>query len=701
MNTMTEQRENKYAVILLVITLMIQGVLAGGEWWDPAPYLNDSALHLHQVERMNEALKSGEPLLDHWDPTIGLGYAFPRTYACGSHLLTLLLGRTGLGFETSWRLLVFFAWVIWPVSLYTGLRRFGEQPLAAACAASCAPLLHTVFRFGIAPETYLWQGYGLLPNLLAVVLLPQVIGWGQAAFTSTSSKALLLTVFLLFLVFNFHMITAYLATCGLILLAIWASLSQGKWQPLAKLCLMGVLTLLSCYPLLVPYFQDAAYINHTRFEPAHYWDSYPFAEIVQALILGDLFDAGVLIPSISLAMLVGVVITLRSGLSRLPLLGLFFFLLLFFGRTAWNPLVYILPFNENLPFERFVIGVQFFGLLLAGRGMAGIANRLPQWKITPIIILLPLSLHIGKNTHALLWRAPQQKLETRIALQHWQESGILESLRGLDSRGRRILVPRETDKAIGPVRFNHIALMEGLNHVGNLWHSMSLCSDFLYRMNESRSDHLNLFGLEYGLAPTGNWPTHLMVPMLNHKGISLYKVLRSNGLFQFGTIVEDLPGKLDDHYEYLCQWLDSDNPGKGYFPRFVSEDEPKLPLPANVPLGSVFQGPEPLQQGYGFKFRTIVPEPAWLIGKINFHPGFQAHLQDGTPLPIHMVAPAFLAIQVPAGESQITLFYQGDPWPGRLLMGIFLLWTGLGVLTCLIKKKTISIFPSHPDRSPS
>jgi hypothetical protein len=104
-------------------------------------------------------------------------------------------------------------------------------------------------------------------------------------------------------------------------------------------------------------------------------------ELARLAVTGQLFDYGRL-PWISVLIVVGVILAWRrrtGTLERFTLLLLGLTIVLLLGRTTWGSLYSLIPLHAEIEVIRYLNGVHFCGLLLAGPAAAFVVKRLSGW----------------------------------------------------------------------------------------------------------------------------------------------------------------------------------------------------------------------------------------------------------------------------------------------------------------------------------
>lgn len=668
--------------LLLAAAVLINLFIFSHELFFPVRAINDGLLHVHQIERMDQAWENGEHLIDHWDDSVGTGYPFLRTYSCLSHLMVWatyrLTGRT-IPIPTLYQWFVLLFWLAWPLVFFFTLRLLEIDPLPAALAAWICPFAHTVFRFGIDIETFGWMGYGFLPNLVGLVFFSLALGLG-VKFLKTGRQfgwAVLSQV----LALMGHLVMGYAAAISLCVCAGVSMVSErGKMKTLLRLFGLGFAAFGGSLFFLFPYATDRHFINRSTLEAISYWDSYGFVAAMKSLVTGTFLDYHVTVPVISIFFFLGLFKSLRRPKSNDLLLVLFlFWFIAFLGRSAWNPMVYLLPLNGNIPFERFLIPAQFFAIALAGSGLCWVMGFLRKgrhivvyrWGVLVLPILL-LGFHVGKNVEQGLFRTLDAKKATKWALKIIEEEfDPFAAILSTQNRPR-LLVPQDGDVRLGPIPFFAIPMIQGLPHIGFLWHSMSLNSDFLYQSDWNDPKVAQLWGVTYAIGPPDRLPASGFRTLKKEQWIEIGTANCFSGLFSSGIITRFLPGFPDDHRDAIQTWMASEDPKRGHYLGLsitktmeplqeAGEDIPGL-IDRNIVLGYEQKRGRP----FGFVVRVRYQEKGLLIARMTYHPGWHATV-DGAPVSTLMVSPSILAIPVDSGTHRIELDFRASPWWSRFL----------------------------------
>ncbi len=316
------------------------------------------------IERIVQEVERGGNPLDAWSPEWTFGFPMLRVYQTGAHLFValiyfLLFKAVPLITVLSW--IRFLAILLLPLSFYICGILMELGPSASLCSAIIAPLVSSNL-YGIEASSYVWAGYGLFPQSVAVNLLLLSLGFGWRALKT--GKGLKTTGVLLGLTAITHLIFGYMGAVTLVIFG-WRKPKHVAFIAAIAICISAFQIL----PLLI----DSPIINHSRWEPAWKWDGYGLNTI---RMLPDFLDAKRL-PILFVLALIGCIITSN----RVLMLCACFWTLLLFGRPVWGDAINLLGISPDFHIHRLVAGVQIFLVFLAGIALSKIsslANR--RWK---------------------------------------------------------------------------------------------------------------------------------------------------------------------------------------------------------------------------------------------------------------------------------------------------------------------------------
>jgi hypothetical protein len=374
-------RWKSWPTVVVALTVLVQADLLFHETRIGQCDLNDSVFHVTLAER---AAAERNPL-DFWVPEWTFGYPVLRTYQpLGSLFLTGLYHLLG----KSVSMVVLFAWVkflllvAFPVTVFFAARMIGLSDAAAAAAAAIAPFVSTNGLYGIEYGSYLWRGSGLYTQLVASHLFLLTIGF--AARTFRGERFVTVTGVLAGLTFLAHFIYGHMAALTIVLLAI-------LFRSWIRLAWIGAVAFAISAFQLLPMLRDMPLIARSRWEEAWKWDSFGAGAVMKWLVTGDLLDFGRL-PVITALVATGfaVAIITRDKTTRFVAIAAAFWIVVFFGRPTFGPLLTLLGFGDRVQLHRVIGGAHLFLILLGGIGFAAIARKPWLGALVALVLIVPI-----------------------------------------------------------------------------------------------------------------------------------------------------------------------------------------------------------------------------------------------------------------------------------------------------------------------
>ncbi len=595
------------------------------------------------------------------------GYPFFRTYPHLLHTLTWFASRvTSIPISLTYALILLCAWTLWPVSMYVGLRWLDLERSQASWITLFSCFASTQFRFGFEWLNQAWVGPGLGPYCMAIVLFPLALGLGRQWLRY--GRLLYPAVFGCWLCLWSHWVVGYVLVLTLVIDGLFNAKDLRSWQPLKRGTVWGALVLLKSLFFILPLVKDSATINRSIFEHQAYWDSYPVNEIFGALITGNLLDTTNSFPLITGCALAGFAWLVAKNQYRFFILLFAFWSIAFLGRSGLNPVTWVLPFSENIPFERFLFPVQWFSFCIAGlaaerlfkkwpklTGSAAFAGLFPT--LVSVLTLAWVDVPVlHKKSHQFSTLAAQYQSDDF-------QSGAIPS---------RTLLPFSDQVAYTGIAWHNIGLVNHVEHLGFLWHSMSWNSDFLYE-SDYRNPHIwQLWDIGWAIGPPSQWTFPWLVNLdsglyRNHHQTSRYEIVNhqpfspANSQEKKDTILSWIRTYRSDA-KYMVIGIDSTMNGKGSI-LDISDISPEHQAVV-----------------------ALVEEPGLLIAKWTYHPNWHVSI-NGEPGLIHEVSPSFCGVVVEnTGRHLIEFKYIPDPVYRRFF------WTclvDLGFLALFIRPKVV------------
>jgi len=331
-----------------------------------------------------------------------------------------------------YHLVLYLLLSFFPLSVFLALRVVHLPWLTAGFGALIAGHLSTDGLYGLDPTSFLWRGYGLSSQLFAMIWLPLALAFSYRYVTHEGTRGRSLVPAILFtaaataghlgigmIAFLSIGVLAFSQPLSVVLCApsptapwIHNSLATRRghsamkqWISETRQCLGNTLKqLLALYGgvflllgyWIIPTLTSNNYHNISVWDPIWKFDSYGAKIVLTNLLNGDLFDFG-RFPMVTILTCIGLFATVwpspnvtihhytndkKNGTHQeshpySPFALLFgFWLVMYFGRTTWGPLIDLIPGMREFHLSRFIVGVHLAGLFLAPIGISWILH---QW----------------------------------------------------------------------------------------------------------------------------------------------------------------------------------------------------------------------------------------------------------------------------------------------------------------------------------
>jgi len=710
---------------------------------------SDILLHTLLSEAVSEAVSSGKNFTDPWLGSMGMGHPMFHYYQHLPHLgvgLVHVITFKAFAVADIVRWSTYLLISIFPLSIYWSLRRFGFDQLSSALGGLVASLIATNGISGFSYTSYIGSAQGLYTQLWAMVLMPLALASGYRVLRE--GKGYFWAVLLLAATFTSHVLYGYMTfiTLGVLAFVVpmrfrlpWdlSSLSaarsgsraqrrrsrrsgQSQTPSIAvptppesetppfmvnllvrfrRLALISLLVVAVVSYFLVPLFLDIRFFNSSDVIDPRNYDSHGHSAVLRGLFEGDLFDFN-RFPSLTILLFAGLVVCLfkwRNPVFLVPPVVFVLWLLLYFGRPTWGPLIDLLPFSQNILMFRFIGGVHLGGILLIAVAL-GVSWR---WAISrpnvwysvaalAVTVLFLAPVYIDRRD-SLGEKA--QRLD-RCQQQETAEDPDLNALFDVLDRlppgrvyaGRFIYYEQHWGSSYfgACTLLQSRALAQGLDTTTALFHRYSLTSDVLDNFDESRPEQYNLFNIRYVIAPEGQSFPGFVRPLRQFGPHRLYEV-ETTGYFDLVGSEIAFAGEKDDFLPAATSWLASGLPGAKQHPVvFMGDTSAEIPTSlSEAPQAISAAAAGPLGPSRGMVFSeeigknhfaadVSVERESILLLKASYHPNWRAEV-GGAETETLMVMPGFVGIELPPGEDSVRLDYQ----PRRLRTVLFI----LGLLT--------------------
>ena len=655
-------------------------------------YDNDSTVHEQMVRFATARLRAGHLPLTSWFPFLGEGSPQFLHY---QSLPAILTGALGLltGPDTAFRWSLYLLLSLWPVSVYLAARSFGGSRAwggtagsgrpAAAAAAAMAPFLMSAPGVGYEQGAYVWLGYGVWTQLWAMWTLPLAWGWSWRAVRD--GRGYLRAVLLTALTVALHFETGYLALAVLLVWPLVGGRPLAARLRRAAVVLGG--SLLASAWVIVPLLRQRpwAAVNEAL-QGTGLVNGYGAHQVLGWLFTGQLLDAGRL-PVITVCAALGLALAWLAwsadANARALLAALAVCLLLAFGRTTFGSLVNVIPGSGDIFFRRFMMGVQLAALLLAGRGAAWLAARclrlaeawIPRWRpalslaaagVAAVVVLAPAWLQLDAYAHQ---DAAAIAVQRGADATQGAELDRLIAVIQRDGGGRTYAgMPSNWGQGftVGTIPVFQYLESRDVDEVGYTLRTASLMTDPEYYFDESDPSDYRLFGIRYLILPAGGQPpVHARLAM--RSGPYSLWTIEGTGYVQAGQIVGEISANRTNLGNRSIPVLDSGLADDGAYlsVRYGSGGGEDKPLPtapsqssaAAVSAGSVSQARADLADGEATATLRM-RRPGVAVLSASYDPGWTATV-NGRPEPTLMVAPALVAVDIPAGTDHVVFRYRG------------------------------------------
>ncbi len=672
----SESKEGR-AWVLVGLVVLIGAASLYPHWRVDPPQINDSILHEAATEYAVRHWEDHWPV-DHWFPSVTAGLPLFAVYPHLSHLTSAAVSRwfvPDVEPRLVYRALAYCLLALMPLSIFVSLRRMQLAPGAAAGAAILFPLLSARGLFGIGWDTYLWGGYGLIPQLWGVFFFFPALGWGHRALGTGRTWA---AAALLCLCALSHFLFGYMAAISLALVALVPRPGVELRQRLFRLARLGCLTAVGTAYFSLPLFLHRSFMLRSRWEDSWKWDSKGAAWVLEKLVSGSIFDHSV--PVLSIAAVIGVVVATRVARSRAGhterwlLLCTAMWVLLSFGRATWGRALDLLPLADGLHMHRFVGAVQVFGLILAGLGLRACWHLISRRTGSPGLALLLVSLLLLPMV-----RGRWERLETNLRWARDARAAIDGDsdwplvVAALKDRGPgRVHAGFAANwgerVSIGRSHAYTLLQSEGFDMTGYLFTAMVRPAEWQILLDSNDAGQVDLFNVR-SLVTRGDHVAPRFASRTQRMGRFALHDLPTSGYFAVGVVrdsrVPDLEiSSLGDGWTSVFErgrdWLGGDGPSESVY--VALGVEPDSAGASGRGRGRVLH--ESLSAGV-YEATVEVDSPADVILKVTRYPYWQSSV-DGVAVPHREVVPGFMAVSVPSGTHQIGFDYVPPRWKTAL-----------------------------------
>jgi hypothetical protein len=656
-------------------------------------YLDDASVHEQMVRFAAAQLSRGQIPQISWFPYLNLGSPQFLHYQSLAATITGLLGIViGPGVAFRWSL--YLLWALWPLSVYLAARWLGFSRPAGAVSAAMAPFLMSTMGVGYESRAYIWIGYGVWTQLWAMIVLP--FAWAASWRAIRSGHGYLTAGLLMAFTAALHFETGYLACLPLL---VWPLATPRSLRPsLVRAASLATGFLLLTSIVIVPLLAQRPWAAvNSALQGTPLVRGYGLPRLLQWLINGQLLDNGRL-PVVTVCLALGAALALRpraAAVERGVLLLLVACLLLASGPATLGPVAHLIPGWRDLFFRRFAMGAQLCALLLAGQGAAGLAQRCgallprrlvrrrfrPDLRALVALLAVVVLLAPAWQQARRIDDANAAQIASQVRADRLQGADVARLVRIVrrDGAGR---VYAGTAQNWGPsFRVGAVPVFKYLerldvDEVGYTLRTASLMSIPEYLFDERNPSDYAIFGVHYLLLPWWMRPHVAAQPLARQGPYRLWRT-RPPGYLRLGRVRGRIFADRTDLGARSLGFLRSGLAASGIYPA-VSFGGQSAAAPARlrgVPFDLFGAPARPVRVGRVVAERDALADgrvggrvqlahPAAVILSASYDPGWRAYV-DGRRAPTRMVAPALVAVQVPAGTHRVRFVYRGYsayPW---------------------------------------
>jgi hypothetical protein len=639
-------------------------------------------------------IRAGRNPFDSWYPYLGLGSPQFAEYQSLSHIFTGLLSIV-FG-DNVFRWAQYLLICTWPVTMYAGARLLGFDRWQASAAALFSPMLVNVVGYGFEWGSFIWLGSGMWSMVWALWLLPLALGLAWRAIACNERIAL--AAFVVGLTCALHFITGYLVLLSLGVFVLVHPPSILK--RLGRAALVGVGGMLIFAFVFIPTLKDLNFVNIDSFQANTFWvNSYGPGQVMAWLYRGEVFDFGRK-PVVTVFILLGTSVCLfrarRSEAARIPLGLMLLSLALWSGKGLVGPVISRLPGGKNMLLHRFIIGVHFSGLLLAGIGaawafgsVARLGSRVLRFRHSAIVVAAVMSVLAVAVLYPVFadrnHYAHDNNYFTSLQRAAEQTYGrdVFDLIDIAKARGDGRIYAGASNNwgavtKVEQVPLYQLPVQQDADSVGFYLRTNSLSADIEPYFNEGNIAQYDLFNVKYVLLPNPRRPSVPATLVATRADYSLYQV-NTSGYLEVVDTTEPIEANSHDMALVMTPYLSSPEVGEYRHP-LVAFDGKTNATPSTStaapyigPPGSVSFTSTSYDTGQ-FSGRVHANRNSWVMLKESYSPRWTATV-DGQPVQTAMVAPSFVAVPVTAGDHFVVFKYKP--------ISRYPLYFALGLLTLL------------------
>lgn len=569
-------------------------------------------------------------LFDNFNIRWNEGFSLNMYYAHLPQAVIAILGYIKILSLFEWfKLVKYLLLVFLPLSFFISARKLNFTYVQSLFAAVFSQMIFTDGLYGIDLTSYLWRGWGLFSQQLAVFFLPLAFAWTISYLESNSKD---LSVLIYALIFNYFVAQSHvgiflmLALCyplWLIIIvmipskverdALSTRLLHFVRNDIRKLFILAFSLFFLLAYFLIPFFLYSNYRNFSYWDSVWKFNSFGWFQIVSWFFSGALFDFNRL-PVLTFIIIFGLFYYLKKidkrsssidsagGFipasarptikpSNLRAVGtpftsvtyrrictflvitFFFYFVLFFGRADLGKLIDLVPGLSEFHLHRFIVMVQMVAIFIGAGFLGEIVGLIkPKKEYLVLASLFFLFLFLYAQKPIVQYVADNNKwikmdnLNYQNDLRDYQK--LIKKLNSLPLA--RVYAGRPgnwgRELKVGGTQVYMALARDGFATVGFAPESWSPNSEYDQFFNEYTEEHFNLYNIKYVVAGTHSTPQKFYQLIGNYGKYNLYSV-RTDGWFGFGRSKSTVAGNKNDFINIVKYWFEYIWPMTKQYPR--------------------------------------------------------------------------------------------------------------------------------------
>lgn len=688
-------------------------------------------------------------------------------------------------FSLPFSLYAYYNWIkylllcLFPLAIFLSLKIIGFNPLFASFGALFSTQLSTDGLYGIDPPSFLWRGYGLTSQLYSMFFIPLAIAFtykaleqvtlsltlkkgdeknikkmdekenqwvarleglpkariegstnlrGEKAEQDPLVRRVKNSYTFWAILFTILSISGHLGIGVILILTLPLFLfldfkiSHIKLR-FQKLAIIIAVSLFALSYWIVPAVLNDKYHLISFWDPIWKFNSWGLIEVTRQFFSGEIFDFKRL-PIITILTAIGFFLLLLNKKYFVFSFIFLYWILFYFGRSTWGPLIDIIPGMKDFHQSRFIVGVQLAALFLVPAGLSyffdliqKLLNYLSQfspkelpWPKDLIVFSLGLTISLflfllttGQTIdYATLNNKWVYQANTAYNFQYKDYSDLLSYLNSLPPD--RIYAGRPGNWG-RDFRFSstqmYLALSVSFPISQFLPESWSPSSDNEEMFDDREPEDYNLYNLRYIVAPQSFTPPKVAKLLKTFGAFYLYE-MPTTGYFDVVSSTTQVFAGKETYVNIVHVWQKSYVRYWNMYPLITLGKD--LPPPAitktvtmtdlvnfksedkeyNIFAASPFVFPQAtvsgqvksdlVSQKYAnetYSAQVTVPPNCtncFTLFKMTYFPNWQAKL-DGQPVDKYAIFPFYMAVATPPGTHTIEFNY--SPSGFKILLLIF------------------------------